>query len=115
MTDGLVAVAWLVGAWEIKEHRITLGGGIILLALQVILVLFLLLVVYVHLYCLYYLYCLYFLCYMACLYYLYYSKSSGGSHWEVVIEAPGLRISHRGSHQKGAGQIGLTRVCKQQE
>ena len=47
MTDGLVAVAWLVGAWEIKEHRITLGGGIVLLALQVILVLFLLLVVYV--------------------------------------------------------------------
>ena len=41
MTDGLV------GAWEIKEHRITLGGGIVLLALQVILVLFLLLVVYV--------------------------------------------------------------------
>ena len=52
---------------------------------------------------------------MACLYHLYYSKSSGGSHWEVVIEAPGLRIPQRGSHQEGAGHIGLTRVCKQQE
>ena len=55
---------------------------------------------------------------MACLYhlyYLYYSKSSGGSHQEAVIEAPGLRIPQRGSHQEGTGHIGLTRVCKQQE
>ena len=53
--------------------------------------------------------------YLYCLYYLCYSKSSGGSHREVVIEAPGLRIPQRGSHQEGAGHIGLTRVCKQQE
>ena len=99
MTDGLVAVAWLGGVGDQRAQDHT--GRWYCITVYLILVLFVLL------------YCLYYLCFMACLYhlyYLYYSKSSGGSHQEAVIEAPGLRIPQRGSHQEGTGHIGLTRV-----